>query len=452
MEVDEVSRMFVIANEKTKKPIKVWLPDETYIEETCLQQAYNLANLPFIHQWVALMPDTHAGMGMPIGGVIATENVVIPNAVGVDIGCGMAFVSTNIKVSDISDVQTGNGSLIQGIIADILRNIPTGFNRHKKVQSCETLDKAKKEMEKYSDNPELCKQIEAGYYQVGSLGGGNHFIELQEDDEGYLGIMVHSGSRNFGKQVCDYFHHKARELNRKWRSEVPEEWRLAFLPCDIPEGQQYIRWMNLALDFAAENRAKMLDVVCEIVEKWIGKHTDFEVRYVSVHKEMENKVLQATTPEGLQVELLKDLSIANREGAILNCHHNYAALEHHYGKNVWVHRKGATRAAKIDLAVIPGAMGSYSYVVRGLGNEMSFFSSSHGAGRLYSRKGAMAKFSTEEVMVDLQEQGVVLGKHNKKDVAEESRFAYKNIEEVMEFQKDLVLPVKRLKTIGVVKG
>jgi len=410
--------MFVIANEKTKVPIKIWLPDETHIEESCLEQAYNLANLPFIHKWVALMPDTHKGMGMPIGGVIATEGVIIPNAVGVDIGCGMAFTGTDIKVDEIREVMTGNGSLLQGIIGDIMRSIPVGFNRHKHEQSCFALDAALENMDKYEANPELVGQIEAGYFQAGSLGGGNHFIELQEDDDGFLGIMLHSGSRNFGKQICDCFHNKARELNQKWRSEVPDHWRLAFLPVDTEEGKQYINWMNLALDFAAENRTKMMYAVRAVIEKWLGKHTDIVFNY---------------TEE-------------------INCHHNYAAIEHHYGKNVWVHRKGATRAREGEIAVIPGAMGSYSYVVEGLGNEMSFNSSSHGAGRRYSRKGAMEAFSVEEVIVDLHKQGVILGKHSKKDVPEESRFAYKDIDEVMGNQTDLVKPVKRLKTIGVVKG
>ena len=410
--------MFVITNEKMRVPIKVWLPDEAHADELCLEQAYRLADLPFLHKWVCLMPDAHAGMGMPVGGVIAATDVIIPNAVGVDIGCGMAFVGTDIKVDSIREVMTGNGALVEGIIGDVLRNIPVGFNRHKHAQSCVTLDIALESMEEYEANYELCGQIEAGYYQVGTLGGGNHFIELQEDDEGCLGIMVHSGSRNFGKQVCDYFHNAARELNRKWQSTIPDEWRMAFLPVDTIEGKQYISWMNLALDFAAENRAKMLFAVRSIVEKWIGKHTDITYNY---------------TEE-------------------INCHHNYAAIEHHYGKNVWVHRKGATRARAGELAVIPGAMGSYSYVVEGLGNEMSFFSSSHGAGRRYSRKGAMKNFTAEEVIADLKKQRVVLGKHNKNDVAEESRFAYKDIDEVMENQKDLVKPVKRLKTIGVVKG
>lgn len=410
--------MFVIANKETDHPIKIWLDGEKSIEETCLKQAYNLSRLPFLHQWVALMPDTHAGMGMPIGGVIAAKDVIVPNAVGVDIGCGMAFVGTNILVEEIKDIKTGSGSLIQAIISDILRNVPVGFNHHKHPQPCNTLERAFEELEKYEANAELLGQLEAGYFQVGTLGGGNHFIELQEDEEGYLGIMIHSGSRNFGKQVCDAFHQTARELNSRWQSSVPDEYRLAFLPVETKEGKQYINWMNLALDFAEENRLRMMLAVKAILDKWVGKYTNLTLEY-------------------------------NME---INCHHNYASLEYHYGKEVWVHRKGATRAREGELAVIPGAMGSYSYVVEGLGNEMSFHSSSHGAGRRYSRKGAMENFTAEEVMVDLQKQGVVLGKHNKKDVAEESRFAYKDIDEVMENQKDLVKPVKRLKTVGVVKG
>ncbi len=410
--------MFVISNEKTKRPIKVWLENREDIEESCLEQAINLSNLPFIHKWVSLMPDTHTGMGMPIGGVIATEGVIIPNAVGVDIGCGMAFVSTNILVSEIKDIETKNGSLVQCMVGDILRNIPVGYNKHKSKRECKTLELAISELYKYEKNPELVAQIENGFYQVGTLGGGNHFIELQEDEEGYLGIMIHSGSRNFGKQVCDYFNKIALELNEKWRSDVPKEYKLAFLPTDSEEGQQYIDWMNLALDFAKENRDAMMVVVKETLKRLVGKYSDKKIEY-------------------------------NTE---INCHHNYASLENHFDKNVWVHRKGATRARQGEIAVIPGAMGSYSYVVEGLGEENSFCSSSHGAGRRYSRKGAMEAFSTEEVILDLKEKGVVLGKQNKSDVAEESRFAYKDIDEVMANQRDLVRPIKKLKTIGVIKG
>lgn len=410
--------MLVIYNKTMEKPIRVWLEKQEDLEESCLEQAMHLAQLPFLHKWVCLMPDTHTGMGMPIGGVIATNGVIIPNAVGVDIGCGMNFVSTDIEAETLKQVMTGNGSLLQAIIGDILRTIPVGFQHHKAKQDSAVLDRAMAQREMYLEQEALFPLIEDAYHQTGTLGGGNHFIELQEDEEGKLGIMIHSGSRHFGKEVCDYYHKKARALNEQWYSRVPDEYRLAFLPVDSREGKEYIRWMQLAMDFAFENREHMMEAVKAILERWLAKYTGQTPAYTMG----------------------------------VNCHHNYAALEHHYDKNVWVHRKGATRVRDGELAVIPGAMGSYSYVVKGTGCEESFCSSSHGAGRAYSRKGAMAAFPCEQVISDLKDQGVVLGKHNKADVAEESRFAYKDIDQVMMNQKDLVIPIKRLKTIGVVKG
>lgn len=411
--------MFVLYDKEAMNvPVKVWLPDEAALEASCREQAMNLSKLPFLNGWVCLLPDTHAGMGMPIGGVVAAEDVLIPNAVGVDIGCGMAYTETGVRAEELKNVMTGNGNLVQAIIGDIMRNVPVGFAHHKNPMPSYVLDRALDEMDKYETDGELLGQLDAGYFQIGTLGGGNHFIELQEDEEGYLAVMIHSGSRHFGKSVCDYFHQKARTLNQKWYSQVPDSFRLAFLPADSPEGRQYQNWMQLSMDFAAENREKMMLTVKAILEKWIGKYTDLTLNF----------------------------------SGEINCHHNYAALENHRGKEVWVHRKGAVEAKNGQRAVIPGAMGSYSYVVMGLGNEESFCSSSHGAGRRYSRKGAMEAFSCEEVILDLERQGVVLGKKGKADVAEESRFAYKDIEEVMENQKDLVIPLKRLKTIGVVKG
>lgn len=411
--------MFVLYDRETMKiPVKVWLENEKELEATCREQALHLANLPFLQGPVCLMPDTHAGMGMPIGGVIASEDVIIPNAVGVDIGCGMAYTETGIRADDLRQIMTGSGNLVQAIVGDIMRNVPVGFAHHKQPMPSYVLDRALDEMDKYEKDGELLGQLDAGYFQIGTLGGGNHFIELQEDDEGFLSVMIHSGSRHFGKSVCDYFHQKARALNQRWYSQVPDSYRLAFLPVDSPEGQQYLNWMQLSMDFAAENREKMMLAVKAILEKWIGKYTEFSLNFSND----------------------------------INCHHNYASLENHKGKDLWVHRKGAVEAKNGQLAVIPGAMGSYSYVVMGLGNEDSFCSSSHGAGRRYSRKGAMEAFTCEEVILDLERRGVVLGKKGKADVAEESRFAYKDIEIVMENQKDLVIPVKRLKTIGVVKG
>ena len=393
--------MFVISNENTRFPIKIWLEDISRLEGSCLEQAYHLAQLPFLHKWVCLMPDTHTGKGMPIGGVIAAKDVIIPNAVGVDIGCGMDYIPTNILVEEIRKVQTGNGTILQAVIGNIMRTIPLATERYRE-----------------QEDQELLPLIEDGYFQVGSLGGGNHFIELQEDQDGCLCIMIHSGSRHLGKEICDHFHKKARELNRRWYSEVKDEYQLAFLPVQAREGQQYINWMNLALDYAFENRERMLEKTCSIVKETIEKYTDMIVEF----------------------------------GEEINCHHNYAALENHYGENVWVHRKGATRVREGELAVIPGAMGSFSYVVEGAGNPLSFCSSSHGAGRNYSRTGAMREFSVEKVMTDLKEQGVVLGKRRKNDVAEECRFAYKDIDQVMAQQMDLVTPVRRLRTVGVVKG
>jgi len=232
------------------------------------------------------------------------------------------------------------------------------------------------------------------------------------------GIMLHSGSRHFGNIVGQYFNKIAHELNDRWFSEVPSEWNLPFLPVDTDEGQRYLAWMQLCMDFAYENRAIMLSKVKDIFVKHITKYT------------------------GIVPEFSGEI----------NCHHNYAAQENHFGRNVWVHRKGAIRAREGDMGIIPGAMGSYSYIVRGKGNPDSFMSSFHGAGRAYSRTAALDKFSVESVMVDLKAQDVVLAKNNKSDVAEESRFAYKDIGDVMANQTDLTEPVKRLFTVGVIKG
>ena len=399
-------------------PIKIWTASIDDIEESCLQQAVNLANLPFAVDHIALMPDTHTGKGMPIGGVIACRNAVIPNAVGVDIGCGMAFVQTDIPVRLLRETMTGSGELIKMIIGSILRSIPVGFKHYSKPQPSAVLDKAQTEIGKYTADEELIKYIEESYYSVGTLGGGNHFIEIQEDENGLACIMLHSGSRMFGNMIGQHFNKLANSINEKYFSCVPSSYNLPFLPVDTDEGQRYLNWMHLAMDFAYENRAVMLEkvkaVFSELAEKFIG-------------------------------------IIPNYSDEV-NCHHNYAALENHYGENVWVHRKGAVHAAEGEIAIIPGSMGSNSYIVKGNGNPESFLTSSHGAGRSYSRTGAMERFSVESVMLDLKERNVVLGKNSKKDVPEECRFAYKDIDTVMENQKELTTPIKKLFTVGVVKG
>lgn len=410
--------MYVVFNkDKQRIPIKIWTK-ENQIEDSCMEQAMNLANLPFLHKWVALMPDTHTGMGMPIGGVIASDGVIIPNAVGSDIGCGMAYVQTDIKADDLLKTQTASGSLLQCMIGDILRNIPVGFSRHKGKQKSKVVDEAIANPEKYAFAPQLYDEFKNVYHQAGTLGGGNHFIEIQEDDKGYVGIMLHSGSRNIGAKVCNYFHKVARDLNAKWHTQVPDHYRLAFLPADSVEGKAYINFMQFCLDFAHENRDKMMDEVQRTFTKLIEKHLDKTPEYTGY----------------------------------INCHHNYAALEHHWGRNVWVHRKGAIRAREGEVGIIPGAMGSNSYIVKGKGNIESFMSCSHGAGRRLSRTKAKETFSVEQVMTDINSSGMVLGKHSKKDVAEEYRLSYKDIDEVLENEKDLVEPIKKLQTLGVVKG
>lgn len=399
-------------------PIKIWTASIEDIEESCLMQAINLANLPFAVDHIALMPDTHTGKGMPIGGVIACKNTVIPNAVGVDIGCGMAFVQTDIPVKLLRETMTGSGELIKMMIGSILRNIPVGFNHYNKSQPSAVLDRAQAEIDKYSADGELIKYIEESYFSVGSLGGGNHFIEIQEDEKGLACIMLHSGSRMFGNMIGQHFNKLAHSINEKYFSSVPSSYNLPFLPVDTEEGQRYLNWMHLAMDFAYENRAVMLEKVKAIFSELTEKYTGVKPNY-------SNEV---------------------------NCHHNYAALENHYGENVWVHRKGAVHAAEGEIAIIPGSMGSNSYIAEGCGNPESFLTSSHGAGRSYSRTGAMEKFTVESVMRDLKERNVVLGKNSKKDVPEECRFAYKDIDTVMENQKELTQAIKKLFTVGVVKG
>jgi len=413
--------MFVVKNENMRLPVKIWLNNIADIEPGCLEQAINLSNLPFAYHHIALLPDTHQGYGMPIGGVLATEKVVIPNAVGVDIGCGMCYLKTNIPAQLLRETETERGTLAQMLAGMIMRAIPVGFDHHKERQDCLVLDRAIEDgfMAKMSVNVELLLEVEGGYYQVGTLGGGNHFIEIQESSDGKVSIMLHSGSRNFGYKICKYFNSKAKELNAKWFSSVPPEWDLAFLPVESEEGKQYLVWMDLALRFAAENREKMLYKVREILYNSVKKYAGFE---------------------GI------------KEGEIINCHHNYAAIENHFGKNVWVHRKGAIQARVGDMGIIPGSMGSKSYIVRGKGCKESFDTCSHGAGRAGSRKWAKNEYSIEEVMSDLKEKGVVLGKHKVNDVAEECRWAYKEIDQVMANQTDLVDIVEELKTIVVVKG
>ena len=413
--------MNVIKKEDYRVPVFHW-SDE--IEESAQLQIDNVAKLPFLYRNIAIMPDVHAGVGVPIGCVAALEHVVIPQMVGVDIGCGMGFIETNIPASILHEADTPNGKLKNAIIGDLLRNIPTGFSHHNDAQNSDILDKMRSYGETIDGKHNLLKhtvlvpELQAGYYQLGTLGGGNHFLELQEDENGMVGIMLHSGSRNFGYKICKYFNEKAKLLNKTWYSSIPESYDLAFLPTTSQEGMDYIGWMNVALEFAKENRSQMMNVCKTVVERLVSKF--------SSHK----------------VEFLNEI----------NAHHNYAALENHGGKNVWVHRKGAIRVREGEIGIVPGAMGASSYIVKGLGYDKSFFTCSHGAGRKMSRKKAKDAFDVQSVIEELKNDGVVIGKSNKDDIGEECKHAYKDIEFVIEQQKHIIEPIKKLKTIGVIKG
>jgi tRNA-splicing ligase RtcB len=378
----------VIATEN--KPIKLWLSD---IEDGALQQAKDLANLPFVYKHIAIMPDSHQGYGMPIGGVMATEGVIVPNAVGVDIGCGMAVSKTSIV-----DVDTETIKRVMQRIRDL---IPVGFNHQKEAQVWSGFDEA-------PDLKIIQQELNSARSQLGTLGGGNHFIEIQKGDDGHIWIMLHSGSRNFGLKAAAEYHKKAQYLCDKWFSKIPNK-DLAFLPIESNEGNDYYYAMNYCLRFAKESRSLMMNRVIESLFLETGATVLWE----------------------------------------LDIHHNYAAFEHHFGKDVLVHRKGATRARLGEPGIIPGSMGTNSYITEGLGNEDSFMSSSHGAGRRMGRNDAVRTLS----LADEQEKmaGIVHGLRTAKDL-DESPGAYKDIDVVMENQKDLVKILYKLTPLASIKG
>ncbi len=382
------------------RPVKIWTD---YVEETAMQQIENLTTLPFLFHHLAIMPDVHAGMGMPIGGVLACKDAVIPNAVGVDIGCGMCAVKTNWKVADITtDV------LRKQIMRGIRKRIPLGMEHHKEAQD-----------EKYLptghdiDKMEIVKRRQMAITkEVGTLGGGNHFIELQKDESGSLWIMIHSGSRNLGKLVGDYYNEKAKVLNERWHSVVSPDIRLPFLPLRTDEFNAYWREMLYCIDFALCNRKLMMERIEEVIKDAIPD-IEFE--------------------------------------PMINIAHNYAAWEHHFGHDIIVHRKGATLAREGVIGIIPGSQGTASYIVEGLGNPESFCSCSHGAGRTMSRKAAIRDLDMKEEVERLEAQGIIHAIRGQDDMQEASG-AYKDIESVIANQTDLVKVRTRLLPVAVIKG
>ena len=378
-------------------PIKMWADR---IDNNALEQAYNLASLPFAFHHIALMPDVHCGLGMPIGGVLATDGVVIPNAVGVDIGCGMCAIKTSLRVEDIDNQR------VRKVLSLIRNVIPLGFDHHKQLQD-EALLPQGHDIERL---PYVKTLQTAARHQLGTLGGGNHFIEIQRTSTGEVWIMIHSGSRNVGKQVADRHNKIAKRLNERWHSNIIDG--LAFLPIESTEGKEYWNEMLWCVDFALCNRRVIMNRICEAFTD-VFPNVEFE--------------------------------------PMINIAHNYAAWEHHFGKNAIVHRKGATRAYNGEIGIIPGSQGTKSYIVQGLGNPESFMSCSHGAGRVLGRKEACRVLDLKREIEKLNALGIIHGIRTQHNL-DEAPSAYKDINVVMANQKDLVCPIVELSPIAVIKG
>jgi len=396
--------------------VKCWASD---IEEGARKQAANLAQMPCIFHHVALMPDCHQGYAIPVGGVVAYSDAVSPFGVGSDAGCGMHTFHTNIPATEMSDMR-----LRREIHNKLKSIIPVGETVHRDKQEWDGF-------EKYLDNGGLeifCS--ERIRKSLGSEGQGNHFIELDEANFvspsapssfgliGHVWGLIHTGSRNLGKQLADYYHRLAVENCKKWYSQVPAE-EYAFIPVDCDLGQAYLRDMKFALEYALENRNRIAQRMKEVLQEFFPN---------------------------LAVTFEYDI------------HHNYAALENHFGANVWVHRKGATSAKKGETGIIPGSMGTASYIVEGLGNPESFMSCSHGAGRKMSRSAASERLTVEEC--DKAMEGIVCdrwgkvhrGKCKGKLDLSEAPGAYKDIDEVIANEADLVKPIVKLTPLAVLKG
>lgn len=380
--------------ETERVPIKLWLDD---LEEGALQQAKDLANLRIAFRHIAIMPDSHLGYGMPIGGILATKDAIVPNAVGVDIGCGMCSLRTDLKDIEQKDLRK--------IMGEIRKTVPVGFNHHKEKQDeswMPSLDE--KEL------PIVSKEYQRALTQVGTLGGGNHFIEIQRGSDGYIWIMVHSGSRNLGYTVANHYHNKAKAEIAATEKDVPED--LAYFKRGSEGYDQYFKEMNYCIEFALQNRKLMMQRVKDAF-----------------------------------IEYLPGIEFSN----FINKPHNFAAWENHYGEDLIVHRKGATRAEQGEWGMIPGSQGTSSYLVKGKGNPLSFNSCSHGAGRIMSRNQARKRLDLKKETSRLKEMGVLHALRHKKDL-DEAPGSYKDIKQVMARQKDLVDIQVELTPMAVIKA
>jgi len=390
---------------KGKVPVKIFTDD---VESGALQQLYNLSQLPFIHSHIAAMPDVHLGKGAAVGAVIPTRGAIIPAAVGVDIGCGMHAVRLSLKAKDLPDN-------LRALRLHIEAAIPVGFAMHKQDKARESTIRALSGglhalLQKH---PKLQAQQKKPYQtwirQIGTLGGGNHFIELCLDENQEVWLMLHSGSRGIGNAIGEYFIGLARKDMGRHLLQLPDK-DLAYFSEGARHYDDYLQAVSWAQDYASANRREMLHLIAEALRKKLPKF--------GVTKEA------------------------------VNCHHNYVAREQHFGAWLWITRKGAIRAGDGELGIIPGSMGDKSYIVRGKGNPQAFCSCSHGAGRRMSRSAARRLFDERHAV----EQ--TAGVECRKDlgIVDELPGAYKAIDQVMENQSDLVEVVHTLKQVLCIKG
>ena len=395
-------------------PIKAWVRG-VQVEDAARQQLLNLAGMPFIHKHVAAMPDVHWGMGATVGSVIATKGAIIPAAVGVDIGCGMMAQRTTLTASDLPDNLAGLRSAIEARIPHGRTNngmkgdrgawgeVPEGTYQRLKPQLAALAAICEK-------HPKIEQAAERAPSHAGTLGTGNHFVEVCLDEEQRVWVMLHSGSRGIGNRIGSYFIERAKEDMRRWFINLPDE-DLAYMPQGSELFKDYLDAVEWAQGFARTNRELMMDAALAALSEAVPKTFTCDCEAV-------------------------------------NCHHNYVSWERHFGDNVIVTRKGAVSAQEGQLGIIPGSMGAKSFIVRGKGNRESFCSCSHGAGRAMSRNEARKRFTLAD------HAAATAGVECRKDeeVIDETPAAYKSIDAVMAAQADLVDVVHTLRQVVCVKG
>ena len=401
-----------VIHEPGSVPIKLWTRGVP-LEDEARQQLQNIAKLPFIHRWIAVMPDVHLGKGATVGSVVPTIGAIVPAAVGVDIGCGMIATRTTLMASDLPDN-------LREVRCAIEHAVPHGRSVGRSKRDKGSWDTAPQlAVDGWSDLVEDFEQITFRHpslartnnlKHLGTLGTGNHFVEVCLDEEQRVWFMLHSGSRGVGNAIGCHFIELAKKDMRRWMINLPDQ-DLAYLPEGSEHYADYVHAVDWAQRFARTNREIMMRNVVEAVRGVIAK--PFEAQAEAV-----------------------------------NCHHNYVSRERHFDKDVFVTRKGAVSARKGELGIIPGSMGAKSFIVRGLGNEDSFHSCSHGAGRVMSRTRARKEIS----VADHVKATAHVECRKDADVVDESPAAYKSIEAVMAAQSDLVEIVHTLRQVVCVKG